>query len=341
MILVTGGTGLIGTYLLHELMKQSKQVRVLIRNQKTSQNVLDLFKCLDPLATVSPGQLEWVDGDVLDVDSLKVAFAGITQVYHCAAMVTFRREEVALMQRINVLGTENIIAACLRNKVSKLVHVSSISALGLSTNNLPLDENSYYSFSHNQSHYSRSKYLSEQQVVKAKEQGLRFVIVNPSNIIGVNRAPGNGSHLIDQITKYYPFYTDGFTGYIDVRDVTTAMILLMESDVEGERFVLNAENLGQRELWNYTKLALEGIIPPIHISKKVLIFLSQLEKLRSEITGKESLLTSENICTITSKLSYTADKFSNKFNFQFIPIKESIKYMFHVLEMLKRIQVEL
>jgi dihydroflavonol-4-reductase len=337
MILITGGTGLLGTYLLYELVKQGKKVRVLIRNRDKIQVVLNLFTCLDSLTSQSYKLIEWIDGDILDADSLNIATLGIRQVYHCAAIVSFRKGDAGIMQQINVQGTENVINACIRNKVSKLVHVSSISALGESDNLLPQDENSQYYFSDTHTLYSLSKYLSEQKVLQAGAQGLSVVVVNPSNIVGAYRQPGDGSMLIDFIIKYYPFFIDGTSGYIDVRDAAKAMILLMESEISGERFVLNSQNLGQKEILDYARLAMDRKIYPIRISKKVLAIVCQLEKLRSGFTGKEIFLTNENIGSVTSKNYYSSDKFINKFNFQFIPIKDSMEFTFQVLKKLKRV----
>lgn len=337
MILITGGTGLLGSYLLYELVKQGKKVRVLIRNRDKIQVVLNLFNCFDSITSQSYKLIEWIDGDILDADSLNIATNGIRQIYHCAAMVSFRKVDSEIMQKINIQGTENVINACIRNKVSKLVHVSSISALGESNNLLPQDENSQYNFSDTHTLYSLSKHLSEQKVLQAEAQGLSVVVVNPSNIVGAYRQPGDGSMLIDFIIKYYPFFIDGTSGYIDVRDVAKAMVLVMESEISGERFILNSENLGQKDLLDYAKIALDSRIPPIRISTNVLTIIRHLEKLRSGLTGKEIFLTNENIGSVTSKNYYSSDKFKNKFNFQFIPIKESIRYTFQVLNKLKKI----
>jgi dihydroflavonol-4-reductase len=331
MIFVTGGTGLLGTYLLYELVSNGKKVKAMIRPGHDKKDIKTLFNCLDCLPDIIYSQIEWIEGDILDVHSLENAMKGVTQVYHCAAMISFNPGERALMQRNNVEGTANVVNACFNQKVEKLVHVSSISTLGNSVENKPKDEKFSWKTSRKNSGYAVSKYGSEREVWRGIEEGLNAVIVNPSMIMGVGCRQSLMNPIFKAFRYFMPFYIDGVTGYVDVRDVAKAMVLLMESDISGERFVISSENLTQREVFNLAAEILGKKKPYIHVNRTIIGALFLEEKLRSALTGTAPLFTRENARSAMGKNYYTAEKFIKCFNYEFIPIKESLKYAFDIL----------
>ncbi|MBA3649363.1 MAG: NAD-dependent epimerase/dehydratase family protein [Chitinophagales bacterium] len=231
MVFVTGGTGFIGTYLLRELLQQGQNVRAL----KRYDSVIDLE---DHLAN----QIEWVVGDVLDISSLEEAMVGCEKVYHCAAMVSFLSRDRKAIIKVNAEGTENVVNAALENKVKKFVHLSSVAALGRDTDSNLFTEDAKWEDGINNSNYAISKHLAEREVWRGAAEGLKVVIVNPSMVIGSGNWNKSTPRLFLDTWKGLPAYTSGGVGIICAEDVSALMFKLMESHIENERFVLNAEN---------------------------------------------------------------------------------------------------
>jgi len=337
MILVTGGTGLVGTYLLYELARKGQKVRALLRPGSKPYESGKIFNCL---ASENEhhliDQIEWVEGDVLDPFSLQKAVQGVEYVYHCAALISFDPRELKKMLEVNVEGTANVVNACLENQVKKLCYVSSIASLGQPEKSEIIDENARWKTSRSNSGYAISKYGGEREIWRGIEEGLNAVIVNPSVIIGAGCHRKATNKLFHSIRNFLPFYTEGVNGYVDVRDVVKAMIILMESNVTAERFVLNSENLSLREFFVKAAEILGKPAPRFVLNGTMLSLLAIADELRGRITGSRPVITRENVRAALSKSNYSAAKFSSGFNYSFIPIAESLKEAFRILEALKK-----
>jgi dihydroflavonol-4-reductase len=336
MILVTGGTGLVGTYLLYELTRKGHKVRVLLRPGKKPYDTLTILNCVSTDKEQNLiDQVEWVDGDVLDPYSLKQAMQGVDYVYHCAAMISFNPRDLKSMLDVNIEGTANVVNACLENGVKKLCHVSSIAALGQAEKGEMINENAKWKTSRSNSGYAISKYGGEREVWRGIEEGLNAVIVNPSVIIGAGCHHKATNQLFHKINKFLPFYTPGINGYVDVRDVVNAMILLMESTISSERFVLNAENLSMKDFFSKAADCLGKPHPKIALNAGLLSTIARLDELRSRIIGARPLITRENVRAAMAKSYYSADKFQSAFNYTFIPVEDSLKNAFRILQNVK------
>jgi nucleoside-diphosphate-sugar epimerase len=335
MILVTGGTGLVGSYLLYELTRKGHKVRALIRPGKKGYETRKILNCISDSDNHLIDLVEWAEGDVLDSFSLHQAMQGVDYVYHCAALISFNPREMKKMLAVNVEGTANVVNACLENGVKKLCHVSSIASLGQAEKSEIIDENAKWKTSRINSGYAVSKYGGEREVWRGMEEGLNAVIVNPSVIIGAGCHRRATNQLFHSIKNYLPFYTSGVNGYVDVRDVAKAMVLLMESDISGERFVLNSENLSLKEFFTKAADILEKPHPNIGVNGKIMMPLAWIDELRSRLTGTRPLLTRENVRAAMSKSVYSAEKFTKAFNFTFRPVDESLHEAFRILEALK------
>jgi dihydroflavonol-4-reductase len=332
MILVTGGTGLVGSHLLYELTRKGHKVRALLRPGKKPYDTSKLFNCLSPENEHPIGQVEWVEGDVLDPFSIQQAMQGIEYVYHCAALVSFNPRQLTEMLAVNVEGTSNVVNACLQNGIKKLCHVSSIAALGQAEKGEMIDENAKWKTSRVNSGYAISKYGGEREVWRGIEEGLNAVIVNPSVIIGAGCHPRAVNQLFHSIKKIIPFYSQGVNGYVDVTDVVGAMILLMESEISGQRFVLNSENLSLKEFLIKVADILGKPHPRIAINGSLMIAIAWMDEMRALLTRSRPLLTRENVRAVMSKSYYSADKFNTAFGYSFIPITESLKRTFSILD---------
>ncbi|NTW45388.1 MAG: NAD-dependent epimerase/dehydratase family protein [Anaerolineaceae bacterium] len=331
MIFVTGGTGLVGSYLLYELTRRGHKVRALLRPGKKPYDTRKLFNCLSVENEHLIDQVEWIEGDVLDPFSLQQAMQNIDYVYHCAAFISFNPRELKEMLAVNVEGTANVVNACIENGVKKLCHVSSIASLGQAEKGEMIDENAKWKTSRINSGYAISKYGGEREVWRGIEEGLNAVIVNPSIIIGAGCHPKATNKLFHSIKKFIPYYSSGVNGYVDVRDVVAAMVLLLESDISGERFVLNSENLSLREFFIKAADILGKPHPRIAINGPVMLAIAWLDEMRGRLTKSSPLITRENVRSAMSKSFYSAEKFKSAFNFSFVPMTESLTEAFRVL----------
>jgi len=327
MILVTGGTGLVGSYLLHSLISDGCEVKALHREASS----FDVTKRIFGYMSNNPFQLferiQWVQGDLLDIYSLTEALKGVDEVYHCAAIISFDSRGKAKMIQSNINGTSNLVNACLARGVRKICHVSSIATLGRAENDGIIDEQTQWKTSRNNSGYAISKYGAERELWRGAEEGLQVVIVNPSLILGAGEPSNSSVRLFHTIRKYSRFYTEGMNGYVDVRDVVKVMRKLMESSITNRRFVVNSQNLTYRELFTQVAEHCQTTNPQIHIPRFVLSLMWRIEKLRSLITGKLPLVTRETVRTSFNNYRYSSDEVKKVLIIEFIPVRQTIDDM--------------
>ncbi|HYF32701.1 MAG TPA: NAD-dependent epimerase/dehydratase family protein [Chitinophagaceae bacterium] len=314
MILVTGGTGLVGSYLLKELVRLNKPVKALYRSAPATL-----------LSAEENAKVQWIQGNVLDVVLLSDILNDVTQIYHCAAVVSFSPSRRKELFKINVEGTANVVNAAVQAGVQKMVHVSSVAAMGRIRNNQVINESMYWTPETSNSSYGHSKYLAELEVWRGIAEGLPSVIVNPTIILGAGNWQQGSSKIFKTAYEEFPWYSQGTSGFVDVRDVVKAMILLMEHDVQAERFILSAGNHAYREV--FTSIANEFGKKPPH--KKVTPFLAslvwRLEWIKSRLAGQEPMLTRETARTAQAKVEFDNGKFLRLFpQFNYIPVRQSI-----------------
>ncbi len=270
-------------------------------------------------------QIEWLEGDILDVSLLNSALRDVDQVYHAAAIVSFHPARRKELFRINIEGTANVINAAIEQRVKKLVHVSSVSAMGRLRNDFPVNETMYWTEETSNSKYGQSKYLSELEVWRGIAEGLNAVIVNPTVILGPGDWSNGSSKIFKSAYEEFPWYTEGSGGFVDVRDVVNAMILLMESEIHSERFIVSAENRSYKEIFSLIA-AKFGKRPP---HKKVSSFLTSLvwraEWMKSLFGNREPLLTRETAATARVKVDFDNTKLKNFLpTFKYITVEQSI-----------------
>ena len=186
MILVTGGTGLVGAHLLLALAKAGESIRAIHRKDSSFANVQRVFEysCEESEAQRLFDSVEWVEADVLNVPALETAFDGVTRVYHCAALVSFYPGDTKKLRKINIEGTANVVNLCISRQIEKLCFVSSIATFDLNLGETDITEESHWNKEINHSMYAISKYGAEMEVWRASQEGIPVVIVNPGVIIG-------------------------------------------------------------------------------------------------------------------------------------------------------------
>lgn len=340
MILVTGGTGLIGSHLLYNLVSSGKKVKALKRKTSNIQNTLKTFSYYSEKPDSLFSKIEWVDGDILDYDSIESLMKGVTEVYHCAAIVSFSKSDHKQMIYSNVEGTAIMIDAAVNAGVKKFCHVSSVAALGNSPDG-NINERTNWQAGKKPTAYSQSKFYSEMEVWRGIEEGLNAVIVNPSIVLGPGNWNSGSSKLFTTVWNGLKFYTKGVTGYVDARDVTKAMILLMDDknfdSCKNSRYLLNAGNLSYRQLFNEIAEALGKPKPKFYAPPLLTGIAWRATTLFKLFSKKDSGITRETAKSAHSRKNFNGSKIERKIGFNYLPLPETIK---HTAEILKEEMVK-
>lgn len=332
MILVTGATGLVGSYLLHSLLSSGRPVRALLYNKKSIERTRKIFDSIGGDTEQLLQKIEWVEGDVLDTGALYEAMKGVKHVYHCAAIVSFDPSDKNLMMKINVEGTANVVNMALEHGVSKLCHVSSIASLGRTATTDIIDEQSEWQNTPYNSRYSKSKYMAEREVWRGSAEGLPVVIVNPSIILGYGHPEKGSTRMFSTIYKRSRFYGKGTNGYVDVRDVVNVMIALMDSDIVNERFVVSGGNFTYKQIFTWIAEGFNKPVPRFVVPDLALEIVWRFEALRTALTGDKPLITRETANTSRHNYYYSTKKLEDALNYKFIPMEQTIKTICKVME---------
>ncbi len=313
MIFVTGGTGLVGSHLLRKLVSSGKKVRATKRKTSNLRWVQD----------VADG-IEWVEADLLDVDALHEAMDGVQQVYHSAAMISFVPKDAERMKEINVEGTANIVNMALEKEVDRLVYVSSVAAIGRSVKSKHIDEKSKWEESPINSQYAISKYLAEQEVWRGIAEGLNAVIVNPSVILGEGDWTKGSGRLFSRVKDGLLFYPNGGNSFVDVLDVVDIMVLLMNSDINNERFIVCSESLTFQAFFEKAAKVLNQKAPSIKAHPLLAQVAWRLEAIKARFTNTTPLITKETVTTSSHHYIYDNEKIKSTLNYKFRDIDATI-----------------
>ncbi len=314
LVLVTGATGFVGSYLIRSLLQKGMRVRALRR--KNSR--------LDLLAGVAD-KVEWIQADVTDTGALEDAFEGVTHVCHCAAIVSFHPKDADKMLKVNVEGTANIVNLCLDFGVKKLVYVSSIAALGRATNRPHLDESCKWVESKDNSRYAISKYGAEMEVHRGIAEGLSVAIVSPSVIVGSQYWDEGMAGFFKKIDQGLKFCPSGGSGFVDVRDVVRFMTLLLESDISGERYILNSDNLSHKQFFGMIARELGAVPPPVTVGPLLAEVAWRVEWLKEKILGVTPMVTRESARASVTNYTYGNEKSRSVFGFEYLTMEQTVR----------------
>jgi len=325
MILVTGGTGLVGSHLLYQLTSQNKQVRAIYRTSESLDSVKKVFSYFTDNSEALFSKIEWIKADITDVPSLEKVFVNVKVVYHVAALVSFNPKEYRKMRQVNIEGTANVVNYSIACNVQKFCFVSSIAAIGDSINNEVVTEENDWSIESGNNGYSITKHGAEMEVWRASQEGIDVIIVNPGVILGAGFWDVNTGQLFSKVAKGFKYFTEGITGFVGVTDVAKSMINLTESNVKNQGFILVSENISFKEVFTEIAKNLEKDPPTINISKTITSFLRRIDAIRSFITGKKRVITKDSANSLHRKTYYSSKKIKNSIGFEFTPIKSVIK----------------
>ncbi|WP_340064469.1 NAD-dependent epimerase/dehydratase family protein [Ascidiimonas aurantiaca] len=323
MILVTGGTGLVGSHLLYRLISLGKEVVAIHRAQSDLSRVKKVFSFFSENADTLFSKIKWIEADITDIPALNTAFTGITHVYHSAAFISFDASDNKLLRKINIEGTANIVNLCIAHKVHKLCFVSSIATMGDKLFEGMVTEESHWNPEADNNSYAISKYGAEMEVWRGSVEGVKTVIVNPGVILGAGFKDGSGK-IFEVVQKGMKYYTQGLTGFVDVEDVAKAMTILMDSTLTNQRYILVAENLTFKELM--TRIAKEFNVraPYLKAGPFILGVLWRSNWLWSKCTSKRPVFTRASVKAAVKKEHFSNHKIKKDLAFSFKPIYESI-----------------
>ncbi|MCM5662147.1 NAD-dependent epimerase/dehydratase family protein [Galbibacter mesophilus] len=323
MILVTGGTGLIGAHLLLHLAKEERAMKATYRTQDKIALVKDFFS--------SEGyshyfqNIEWQEADVTNIPALEKVFEGVTHVYHCAGLISFDPSDYKILRQTNIEGTANIVNLCITHKIKKLCHLSSIATLGTKPTNEDIDETVYWNPEAENNVYAITKYGAEMEVWRGTQEGVDAVILNPGVVFGegFNDAPSNA--FFSKIKNGLSFYPTGGTAFVDVKDVVKAMVNAMNLPVTNERFIIVGENKTYQSV-------LEGIADALNTKKPTkklpawqLSILWRLDWFLALFPGRKRKLTKTAANSLTSQTFYSHNKAKDTLGITFTKIEDTIK----------------
>ncbi|MBW7676438.1 NAD-dependent epimerase/dehydratase family protein [Chryseobacterium chendengshani] len=324
MVFVTGATGILGRIIVLELLKKGKKVRAAKRPASDINEVRHSYQFYTENPDDFFTKIEWVNADFDDIHSLQSALNGVTEVYHCAAKVSFHPKDEKEMYRTNIKGTENLLFACDQSNVQKFLHVSSIAVLDGVNENGELDEESDFNPKIDHSAYAISKHLSEMEVWRASAEGLNTIIINPGMIIGTGNWKQSSGELFSTFEKS-SFTFSGSSAYVDVRDVAKIAIDLMGKNKFGERFILISESKKYSEIGNQIRRKLNLKDAKI-LSKSILNTGRWLNIFFGWLIPQLKMATRTNIESVTSSSIISNQKVKKVLNFDFIPVQESIDF---------------
>ena len=323
MVLVTGGTGFVGSHLLLQLVAQGENVRAIYRNSIHIEKTKSVFSYYGK--DVLFGHISWIQADITDIPSMEIAFADIKFVYHCAAFVSFDPKDEEKLRKINIEGTANMVNLALAHGIEKFCHVSSIAALGdLHDHETIITEETEWNPEKYHSDYAISKYGAEMEVFRAQQEGLKIVITNPGVIIGPGIKNESGE-IFTKIRDGLRYYTKGTSGFTTVDDVVSILILLMKSEAANERYIAVNENISFDKLVNSIADNMNVKAPNAYAKKWMTEVAWRLDGIISALFLSKRKLSKATAKSLHSTDLYSNEKIIQTLDFKFGKMDSAIK----------------
>ncbi|GGK60900.1 NAD-dependent epimerase/dehydratase family protein [Rufibacter glacialis] len=310
-VLVTGGSGLVGHFLLQRLLATGCKVTALYRQTGSE---------------LTHPNLHWVQGDILDPMLINSLVQQVEEVYHCAGFVSYAPQDAALLRQINVEGTTNIVDACLEKTGVRLCHVSSIAAINRKKGDKTIQEDAKWDPVVERSMYASSKHFAEMEVWRGISEGLKAVIVNPSVILGPRDMERSSTQLFKYISEERAFYTHGYANFVDVRDVTEAMLRLMNGNHWGERFIINGHQVSYLQFFQKVAALMGKKAPFLKVPDWLAEVLWRVERVRGAITGTKPLITKETARIAKEEHFYSNEKIKAATGLTFRSLEDTLRW---------------
>ena len=320
MIFLTGATGLVGSFVAKQLVGEGYTVKCLVRPAADKKLLEDIHN-----------NIVFVEGDIMDISLLRAHLKGVDCIIHCAAIISYCSNKQDLMFNTNVVGTANVVNAALECSVRKMIHVSSVAALGRKEGVTRINEHAKWEESPNNTGYGRSKYFAELEVWRGAEEGLQVSIVNPSIILGAGDTAKSSTKLFDYVYRENLFYTDGNINYVDVKDVAKAIATLVKEDHLNEQFILNGGTTSIKNFFEKIAHQVSKTPPHIKANRFILALGWRLGAIYSFFTNKEPTLTKETSRISKFHYEYIPEKSIDKLKLKYTPLEESIRWTCQML----------
>ena len=323
MILVTGATGLVGSHLLLGLLEDNQKVRAIYRSTASLHKTKSLFHDYNKASLYDA--IEWIQADITDVPSLENAFVNVSQVYHCAALISFDPNDEQILRKTNIEGTANVVNFCLAHDIQKLCYVSSVAALGdLKEFETTVTEATEWNPELTHSDYAISKYGAEMEVWRAQQEGLAVNVVNPGIIIGPGFWHSGSGQLFTQVAHGLPFFSKGISGFVGVTDVVKIMMLSMKSLNTGARFIVVAQNISYEEIVKSIASALKVKMPTIYAKPWMTEIYWRIDALLSAVCNRKRVMSKSMARALHQSHQYSNEKVKSELGFEFRDIGECI-----------------
>lgn len=325
MILVTGGTGLVGSHLLFHLAQAGHVVKAIYRTTHRLEKVRRLFSYYSENPDNIYHNIHWIKADLNDLSLLEKAFEDITHVYHCAALISFDPSDFKILQKVNETGTANLVNMCISKRITKLCYVSSIAAIGKSPNSSLVTEDNEWRSSH-ANPYALTKHLAEMEVWRGTQEGVPAVVVNPGVILGPGFWDYGSGKLFKIAAKGSRFYPPGGTGFVTVQDVVRMMIELMNSEITNERFIAVAENLSYSQILSRLATCLEVRVPRVKIKIWQLKLLWRIDWLWNKLSGQKRKLSKAQVASLKERSIFDNSKATRFIDFEYKPMDDYLSF---------------
>lgn len=313
MILVTGATGHIGNVLVRELLAQGDRVRVLVLPGEDCSSLAGL-------------DVQRVQGDILDYPSLRTAFWGVKVVYHLAGIISILPGQEALVQRVNVEGTRNVLRAAREAKVRRLVYTSSIHAITRPPMDVVIDETLPFDPGNPWGAYDRSKAEASLEVLQAAAEGLDAVIVCPTGVIGPHdyRMSEMGTLILSWMKHGLHLLIDGAYDFVDVRDVARGMITACRKGRTGEVYILSGEKIGLPRLLEWVQEITGSRAPRVKVPLRLAGFFARLAAIWYRVTRTKPHFTPYAVETVQSNANISHAKAQRELGYQPRALRQSV-----------------
>jgi dihydroflavonol-4-reductase len=313
-ILLTGATGFLGRYILRSLISAGYNNLVCL----TRKNIIPLQ------GNFEDASVNWIYGDISDILFLEQALDGFDGIIHCAAIVSFDIRQKKSLLKTSMEGTANLVNIALEKKVTFFLHISSVAALGRKKPEESISEKSVFSHSTYDTTYGLSKFLAEQEVWRGHAEGLKVAILNPSTILGSGNWHQSSPQIFRKIHSGLPFYPTGSTGWVDVRDVASAVLKILDLQPNGERFIISSQNMDYKQVFEKIASCMNVKPPRYPLQTRFGAWKWRLESLKAILFSSESQLTRETYQSTSAISNYQNNKSTSTLGLLYIPIEQTI-----------------
>jgi nucleoside-diphosphate-sugar epimerase len=309
IVAVTGANGLVGSAIVDKLNDGKIDVRRVVRPET----------------------------DILDMSALMKAFEGVDVVVHAAGFVSFNPRDKRKLLTVNVEGTKNVVNACLAAGVKKIIHISSVAALGSPSrgtsaeqgrhrSGIQVNEDTKWIQGMPVSDYAQSKYLAELEVYRGMEEGMIVSIVSPSVVLSAGDGVRSSSALFGYVWNQRKFYTEFNLNYVDARDVADIVTHLVREDHNGEKFIATAGTASLGTVLGEIALRFQKKAPSINVPIGLAKIAAVFEELRASVTRSEPMVTRQSATALREKLIFENEKVKRILGTKFQSLEKTLDW---------------